>query len=125
MPLVALAALLLCTASAVPESGEGLAWLAGVLLQHEDELQLTSEQRVRLENIQARAHAAWRELSSRLAALESSSSEAERADWKSVAQERGRLRILADRDALLVLRRDQRERWRMLRRGLPGTLPPY
>lgn len=106
------------------EAEEGPAWLASELLQYGDQLQLSPEQRVRLESIRVRAQAAWRELSVRLVRLDSARSEAERADWAAVARERGRLRILADRDALLVLEAPQRERWRLLHAHSVAT-PPH
>ncbi len=96
-------------------------WLAGTLLRYEQELALTPDQRARLQLVEQRAEAAWQEWSRRLAAMRRGQSLAAREDWTALAQERGRLRVLADRDALIVLRPEQRVRWQTLQSAIRST----
>lgn len=96
-------------------------WLAGTLLRYEQELALTPDQRARLQLVEQRAEAAWQEWSRRLAALGTEHSLAAREDWTALAHERGRLRVLADRDALVVLRPEQRARWQTLQSAIQSS----
>ncbi|MCX8070835.1 MAG: hypothetical protein N3C12_00040 [Candidatus Binatia bacterium] len=89
-------------------------WLAGALLRQADALELSAEQRTRLQFLVHRAQATWNELTRRLREAERNASAGTHSDWTNLAQERGRLRVLADRDALAVLDREQRARWRVL-----------
>ena len=96
-------------------------WLAGTLLRYEQELALTPDQRARLQLVEQRAQAAWQEWSRRLAALGTEHSLAAREDWTALARERGRLRVLADRDALMVLHPAQRARWQTLQSAIQSS----
>jgi hypothetical protein len=121
--------LLLCVTAA---SGRDAAepkkpgWLAATLLQHAEPLQLSAAQRAKLQLLLERAQSSWRELSQRMADREAAATVSERSDWAQLAQERGRLRVLADRDALRVLDPTQRTRWLELQRGsrLGDPSPP-
>ncbi|GBD25557.1 hypothetical protein HRbin30_00880 [bacterium HR30] len=109
---------LLATGQAVRSDASELEepeWLAGAILRQSEVLHLSAEQRGQVEQILRRAQSTWRALTERMAAAERDASASGRSDWSALAQERGRLRVLADRDALRVLDPEQRVRWRELR----------
>ncbi|GIW44069.1 MAG: hypothetical protein KatS3mg077_1351 [Candidatus Binatia bacterium] len=95
-------------------------WLAATLLEQAEPLQLSAEQRAKLQLLLERAQSSWRELSRRMADREAAATVSERSEWAKLAQERGGLRVLADRDALRVLDPTQRTRWLELQ---PGSRP--
>lgn len=94
-------------------------WLAALLLESSEQLHLTAEQRGQLQSILQRAKATWSALSQRMSAAERDPTANGRSDWFTLAQERGRLRVLADRDALRLLNPEQRALWRMIQSSQP------